>query len=241
LADIHLVSCDNARERVIRMGEDPATVFVTGCPSIDLAKEALLAESGNIAALVGRYTGVGAPVDATKPYIVVMQHPVTTAHDDARRHMQVTLEAVHASGHQALWFWPNVDAGSDGTSGAIRAFREQHPDMTAHFYKNMAPLDFLSLLINSKGIVGNSSVAIRECSYLGVPAINIGSRQNRRDRGRNVVDVKHDAAQILAAINTMWMQTERLRDTVYGTGAAGQAIANVLARVPLSIEKTLTY
>jgi UDP-hydrolysing UDP-N-acetyl-D-glucosamine 2-epimerase len=241
LADVHLVSCENARERVIRMGENPSTVFVTGCPSIDLAKEALLTEIGNVAALIGRYTGVGARVDATKPYIIVMQHPVTTAHDEARQHMQVTLEAVHASGYQALWFWPNVDAGSDGTSGAIRAFREKHPAMNAHFYKNMAPMDFLSLLINSRGIVGNSSVAIRECSYLGVPAINIGSRQNRRDRGRNVVDVDHDASHILAAINGMWTQTERLRDTVYGDGEAGRNIADVLAKVKLSIEKTLTY
>ena len=241
LADIHLVSCDNARDRVIRMGENPDMVFVTGCPSIDLAKLALTVETGDVAALISKYTGVGAPVESGKPYLVVMQHPVTTAHDDAKLHMRATLEAVHASGHQALWFWPNVDAGSDGTSGAIRTFREGHPNMNAHFYKNMAPMDFLSLLINSRGIVGNSSVAIRECSYLGVPAINIGSRQNRRDRGRNVVDVSHDSCAILSAINTMWNNTERLQDTVYGNGNAGVNIAKVLAKVPLSIEKTLTY
>lgn len=241
LADIHLVSCDNARDRVIRMGENPSTVFVTGCPSIDLAKLALTMETNNVAGLISKYTGVGTPVDTAKPYLVVMQHPVTTSHDDARLHMQTTLEAVHASGHQALWFWPNVDAGSDGTSGAIRTFRETHPGMNAHFYKNMAPLDFLSLLINSRGIVGNSSVAIRECSYLGVPAVNIGSRQNRRDRGRNVVDVSHDRNEILAAIDKMWNSKDRPRDTVYGDGTAGSNIANVLADVPLSIEKTLTY
>lgn len=241
LADIHLVSCDNARQRVIKMGENPDMVFVTGCPSIDLAKEALEIDKGDVAGLVARYTGVGAAVDTSKPYMVVMQHPVTTAHDEARSHMKLTLEAVHASGHQALWFWPNVDAGSDGTSGAIRSFREKHPDMNAHFYKNMSPMDFLSLLINSKGIVGNSSAAIRECSYLGVPAINIGSRQNRRDRGRNVVDVSHDKAEILDAINTMWSSGKTATDTVYGNGNAGKNIADVLARVPLTIEKTLTY
>jgi UDP-hydrolysing UDP-N-acetyl-D-glucosamine 2-epimerase len=241
LADIHLVSCENARTRVIKMGENPDMVFVTGCPSIDLAKEAQALEPRSLTELIGKYTGVGAPVDVSKPYVVVMQHPVTTAHDDARLHMRTTLEAVHASGHQALWFWPNVDAGSDGTSGAIRAFREHNPGMNAHFYKNMAPMDFLSLLINSRGIVGNSSVAIRECSYLGVPAINIGSRQNRRDRGRNVIDVAHDKAAILDAISTIWNRTERQRDTVYGDGDAGKNIADVLAKAPLTIEKTLTY
>jgi UDP-hydrolysing UDP-N-acetyl-D-glucosamine 2-epimerase len=241
LADVHLVSCDNARDRVVRMGENPDMVFVTGCPSIDLAKEALAQEPRSMREFAQKYTGVGAAVDFSKPYLVVMQHPVTTQHDEARQHMKITLEAVHASGHQALWFWPNVDAGSDGTSGAIRAFRETHPGMNAHFYKNMAPMDFLSLLINSRGIVGNSSVAIRECSYLGVPAINIGQRQNRRDRGRNVVDVPHDKAAVLDAINRMWAQKDRPRDTVYGDGNAGRNIADVLANVPLSIEKTLTY
>lgn len=240
LADIHLVSCEAARERVIRMGEEPDMVFMTGCPSIDLAQRALEAPQPP-ATLFDRYTGVGAAIDATSPYIVVMQHPVTTEYSESRRQMAATLEAVHAAGHPALWFWPNVDAGSDGASGAIRTFRERNPINHIHFYKNMAPMDFLSLLINSKGIVGNSSVAIRECSYLGVPAINIGSRQNRRDRGRNVIDVAHDAGQIRAVIEAMWTNESRLRDLIYGSGNAGKNIADVLAKVPLRIAKTLTY
>ena len=241
LADIHLVSCAPARDRVIRMGENPDMVFVTGCPSIDLAREALAKDKGDVAGLIAKYTGVGAPVDPAKPYLIVMQHPVTTHYASSRADMRATLEAVHASGHQALWFWPNVDAGSDGTSSAIRTFREQNPGMNAHFYKNMSPMDFLSLLINSRGIIGNSSVAIRECSYLGVPAVNIGSRQSRRDRGRNVIDVTHDRAAIAAAIESVWNRTTREHDDIYGSGNAGQNIADVLARAPLSIEKTLSY
>ncbi len=240
LADIHLVSCDAARERVIRMGEDPHMVFMTGCPSIDLAEEAL-SQPQPVADLLKRYTGVGALVDATAPYMVVMQHPVTTEYASARKQMSDTLEAVHASGHQTFWFWPNVDAGSDGASGAIRNFRERNPDNHIHFFKNMAPLDFLSLLIHSKGIVGNSSVAIRECSYLGVPAINIGSRQNRRDRGRNITDVPHEVQAIGSAIDAMWNGAGRLRDLIYGDGTAGRKIAEVLATAPLRIAKTLTY
>ena len=241
LADIHLVSCAPARDRVVRMGEDPDAVFVTGCPSIDLAREALAQDKGDVAGLSAKYTGVGAPFDPSKPYLVVMQHPVTTQYTSSRAHMTATLEAVHASGHQALWFWPNVDAGSDGTSSAIRSFRELHPNMNAHFYKNMAPMDFLSLLINSRGIVGNSSVAIRECSYLGVPAINIGSRQARRDRGRNVIDVAPERTAIEKAIAEIWAMKTRVHDDVYGTGDAGWKIADVLATVPLTIEKTLRY
>jgi UDP-hydrolysing UDP-N-acetyl-D-glucosamine 2-epimerase len=241
LADIHLVSCAAARDRVIRMGENPKVVFVTGCPSIDLAKDALAAEPRNMADLASKYTGVGAPADVTQPYVVVMQHPVTTEYEHAATHMKATLEAVRLSGKKALWFWPNVDAGSDGASRAIRAYREHHPSLDIHFYKNMNPLDFLSLLINSRGIVGNSSVAIRECSYLGVPAINIGTRQNRRDRGSNVTDVGHDAKEIASAIEQIWSKTDRNKDIIYGDGNAGVKIADVLATVPLSVEKALTY
>lgn len=241
LADIHLVSCDNARIRVEKMGEQPASIYVTGCPSIDLARQALEAEPRDIAAVAAKYSGVGAVVDVAKPYIVVMQHPVTTEYNESRQHTDETVEAVNDAGYPTLWFWPNVDAGSDGTSKAIRAAREYHKLQQTHFYKNMNPLDFLSILINSRGLVGNSSVAIRECSYLGVPAVNIGSRQNRRDRGRNVTDVDYDRREIATAIKNMWHQKDRLRDLVYGDGHAGKRIADALASAPLTIQKMLTY
>ncbi|HMT14281.1 MAG TPA: UDP-N-acetylglucosamine 2-epimerase [Aestuariivirga sp.] len=241
LADIHLVSSEPAAARVRNMGERPESVFVTGCPSIDLARQAMAAEPRDMAELAAKYSGVGQPVDLTRPYLVVMQHPVTTQYQQARVQTEETLKAVQACGHPALWFWPNVDAGSDATSRAIRTFREFHPEAPIHFYKNMAPADFLSVLINSRGIIGNSSVAIRECSWLGVPAVNIGDRQTRRDRGRNVVDVPHDATAIAAAIANMWRQTERPRDDIYGDGHAGQRIAEVLATVTPTIEKALVY
>ena len=241
LADIHLVSCDNARIRVEKMGEQPASIFVTGCPSIDLARLALENEPSDIAGIAARYTGVGASVDVTRPYMVVMQHPVTTEYNESRQHTEETVEAVNATGYPTLWFWPNVDAGSDGTSKAIRIARENHQLQQAHFYRNMNPLDFLSVLINSRGIIGNSSVAIRECSYLGVPAINIGSRQQRRDRGRNVTDVGYDRNEIAAAIQKMWAMKKRPRDLIYGDGFAGKRIADVLAKAELSIQKMLTY
>ena len=241
LADVHLVSSEAARRRVERMGENPAHIHVTGCPSIDLAAEALAAEPRDMHGLLSGYGGVGSDVDIGAGYIVVLQHPVTTEHDEARRQATATLEAVHRGGWPALWFWPNVDAGSDGTSRSIRRYREAQKLPNVHFYKNLQPLDFLSLLINSRGIAGNSSVAIRECSYLGVPAVNIGTRQRGRDRGRNVTDVGYDTAQIEAAIAAMFASAARFKDTVYGDGQAGKKIADVLASAQLPIEKMLTY
>jgi UDP-hydrolysing UDP-N-acetyl-D-glucosamine 2-epimerase len=240
LADIHLVASDKAAERVIRMGEQPDRVFVTGCPSIDVAKQAISrpAYEGDIFV---RFGGVGPRFDLSRGYIVVLQHPVTTEFAEARRHVVETLHAVAESGIPALWFWPNVDAGSDDTSGGIRAFREMHALPNVHFFKNMPPEDFLRLLCASRCIVGNSSVAIRECAYLGVPAVNIGSRQQGRDRGRNVVDVDYDRARILAAVHAQSAGGRLPPDKLYGDGTAGTRIAELIARVPLSIEKRLTY
>jgi len=240
LADLHLVASERAAERVIRMGERPEAVHVTGCPSIDVAKAAIR-DPRLESDLFERFGGVGPVFPLDQGYIVVLQHPVTTEYGASRAHIGETLHAVAEVGLPTLWFWPNVDAGSDGTSKGIRGFRETHALPKVHFFKNMPPEAFLRLLYNSRGIVGNSSVAIRECAYLGVPAVNIGSRQSGRDRGRNVIDVDYDRAEIAAAIRR---QAERGRlpaDLLYGDGTAGPRIAELLAKAPLTIEKRLTY
>lgn len=241
LADVHLVSSQPAAQRVIRMGERPESVFVTGCPSIDLARQARDAEPRPVAETLSNYGGVGASIDISDGYVVVLQHPVTTQYMQARAHIDETLHAIARSHYPTLWFWPNVDAGSDGTSKGIRAFREAHSLPNVHFYKNMSPLDFLSILINSRCIVGNSSVAIRECAYLGVPAVNIGNRQNGRDRGRNILDVGYDRVAIGEAIERQYPLGERQCDLIYGDGTAGASIADAVAGVELTIEKSLTY
>jgi UDP-hydrolysing UDP-N-acetyl-D-glucosamine 2-epimerase len=240
LSDLHFVSSDKAAERVIRMGEEPAKVFVTGCPSIDLAVEVMERPAMDFNPFA-KYGGVGAPVDLSGGYLVVLQHPVTTEYEEAREQALETLHAVTEVGLPALWFWPNVDAGSDGTSNAIRSFRELHDPKNIHFFKNMEPTDFLRLLVGSRCLVGNSSVGIRECAYLGVPTVNIGSRQSGRDRGRNVIDVGHRCGEIVAAIRRHLAEGRCESDPIYGHGRAGERIAELLAREPLSIEKRLTY
>jgi UDP-N-acetylglucosamine 2-epimerase len=140
-----------------------------------------------------------------------------------------------------LWFWPNVDAGSDGTSKGIRMFREREKPGNLHLFRNMFPEDFLRLLWHATAIVGNSSVAIRECSYLGVPAVNIGTRQHGRERGRNVIDVDHDRAAIANGVCEHRRRGRAPCDRLYGDGRAGERIAHALATAGLQIEKRLTY
>lgn len=181
LSNMHFVSTEKAQERLLRMGEAPEHVYITGCPSIDLAAEILSNPVLDFDPFE-RYGGVGSTVDLSSGYLIVMQHPVTTEYEQARQHIEETLYAVHDIGLPVLWFWPNVDAGSDGTSKGIRIFREVAQPRDIHFFKNMAPTDFLRLLYNSKALIGNSSVGIRECAFLGVPTVNIGNRQTGRAR-----------------------------------------------------------
>ena len=240
LSNLHLVSTQLAAERVRKLGEDPDTVHVTGCPSIDIAAE-VAGNPGMDFDPFQKYGGVGPTTDLSRGYLVVMQHPVTTEYDEARHQVEETLYALKDFSLPVLWFWPNVDAGSDGTSKGIRVFREKENPRNFHLFRNMFPEDFLRLLCASTAIVGNSSVAIRECSYLGVPAVNIGTRQMGRERGHNVIDVGHNRKEIADAVATHITRGKPKRDLLYGDGKAGVRIADCLAQAELTIEKRLTY
>jgi UDP-N-acetylglucosamine 2-epimerase len=151
------------------------------------------------------------------------------------------LEAVEAMDLPALWFWPNVDAGSDDISRGIRIFREKGRGKKFHYFKNMEPEDFLRLVYNSKAIIGNSSMGIRECSFLGVPAVNVGDRQAGRERGANVIDVPCEAKAIQGAISTQLDHGRYEQANIYGDGKAGLRIADLLANAELNIAKQITY
>ena len=240
LADIHLVASEKARERVIKLGENPKMVINTGCPSIDLAKEILEAPDLDFDP-IQKYGGVGNDIEWKKGYIVVMQHPVTNEYKQAKKDITTTLKAISELNIPTFWFWPNVDAGSNGTSAGIRTYRELQKTKNIRFFKNMEPNDFLLLLKNSKCLVGNSSVGIRECLYLGVPVVNIGTRQHKRERGNNVIDVNYNKEEIIKAIQNRLKLNVLTSEFIYGRGDAGEKIANILANIPLYYHKTITY
>ena len=240
LSDLHLVSTKLAAEYVVRMGESKDAVFTTGCPSIDIARS-ILDDTQLDFCPFQRYGGVGAPVDLESGYLVVLQHPVTTEHMEAREHVLETLRAVHELNVPTLWFWPNVDAGSDGTSKGIRAFRETHTPQNIHFFKNMSPIDFLKLIYNCSCLIGNSSVGIREASFLGIPSVNIGGRQDGRERGRNTIDVGYDNAEIRSAIEQQMDHGKFDSQSLYGNGQSGTQIADILNKAALDTKKRLNY
>lgn len=239
LADVHLVSTDRARERVTRLGEEPDRIFLTGCPSIDLADR--VARDDAPFDPFELYAGVGNPFSVDQDYVVIMQHPVTTEYADASLQIEETLAALRRIELPVFFFWPNVDAGSDRISKRIRQFREEHDLPHVYFFKNLPPEDFLRLISRARCVIGNSSVGIRECSYLGVPVVNIGTRQQGRERGPNVLDVESSADQIVAALDRHLAGPAPSPVHLYGDGDAGARIADVLATCALSIEKRLTY
>jgi|TARA_B100000530_G_scaffold337002_1_gene294012 UDP-hydrolysing UDP-N-acetyl-D-glucosamine 2-epimerase len=238
LSDIHFVSTNKAYERVIAMGENPDSVYVTGCPSIDIAKQ-IDSNSPLDFNPFEKYGGVGNTFDTSEDYLIVMQHPITTEHYLSNNQTLETLEAITKLNMPTFWFWPNPDAGSAGISKEIRVFREHHEHSKIHFVINMSPEDFLKLTISSSCIIGNSSVAIRECSFLGVPAVNLGTRQFGRERGSNVIDSSHDSADIISSVKRQLSRTDITQDNLYGDGTAGEKIAYILSECKFNISKTL--
>lgn len=240
LSDYHFVASKDAYNRVIKMGEEPDSVFITGCPSIDLAKEVLDNNTLDFNPFE-KYGGVGELDSLQNGYIVVLQHPVTEEYELAKQQINETLKAIHNLKIPTLWFWPNVDAGSDGTSKGIRVFREKYDIPFIHFFKNMEGKDFLKIIYNSKCLIGNSSVGIRESSFLGVPVVNIGSRQAGRERGKNVMDVNYSVGEIESAIKKQIEVKHYPSETIYGNGESGKNISDLLVTVKPKFSKKISY
>jgi len=238
LAHIHFPASELAAQNVIRLGENPEKVFFTGCPAMDLLDGLDLRLSADF---FERHGGVGHTIRSEKEYVVVLQHPVTTEYETQEEQISETLSAVEALDMQAVWLWPNVDAGTDGISKILRSYREKNPQSPIHFYKNFPPLDYAQLIYNSRCLVGNSSSAIREGSFLGVPAVNIGNRQKGRQCGDNVISVPPERSKILDAINQQLAHGKYEPNPIYGNGNAGKRMADILATVDLDINKTLFY
>ena len=227
LADIHFVASDLSAKRVISMGEDPRFVFNYGCPSTDVLANEDMSISNE---MMERYLGVGKPLDWTKPYVLMVQHPVTTSYGHGFEEVSATLEALKAiKDVQKVVMWPNVDAGSDDVSKGIRHFREFNMQEPIYYYKNFSPEDYARVLNNAVCCVGNSSSFIREAAYLGVPSVIVGDRQQGREHGRNVVFASYDRTHIESQVRAQIAHGRYETDPLFGSGDAGPRIAAELA------------
>ncbi len=243
LAHIHFAATEGARQRIIKMGEPDHLVFNVGCPGTDVLLQAPqwnamhTVEHVNIFIKDERYK-----LDPYKPYLLVMQHPVTTEFGSGLAQINATLEAVADTGMQGVMLWPNIDAGSDDISKGIRLFLLANPEMKLAMLKHFPTDVFVNLVRNAACMVGNSSSGIREAGYFGTPVVNIGTRQAGRDRGSNVCDAGNSNVEIRAALNTQLSHGCFTPNTLYGDGTAGVQIAQLLATMNLPHpQKRITY
>jgi UDP-hydrolysing UDP-N-acetyl-D-glucosamine 2-epimerase len=245
LAHVHFPASKLAGENIVRMGEDPSTVHVVGCPRVDITAQALQKYGTtpiDWEEELQPWAGVGPKLDFKQPFVMVAQHPVTTEFGDAEFQINQTLEAINRLGMQALMFWPNADAGQDAMSQGIRKFREigRGADYL-HIVKNLPVELYIRLMDQCKCIVGNSSSAIREGAFIGVPAVNVGSRQSGRERAANVMNAPYCSEAIFSSIQDQLAHAKYPRDTTYGDGHAGQRIAEIMATAEFQIQKRLWY
>ena len=242
-AHIHFPASRDAQQRIVKLGEREDMIFRVGCPRIDLVAEILKGDAALPELDGGLFaSGVGASLDLTKPFAIVSQHPVTTEYGEGERQIMATLEAVRRNRLQAVVLWPNADAGSEDIARGMRKSRERGQAEGMHFFKNL-PIDtYVRLMARAACLIGNSSSGIREGAYIGTPVVNVGSRQDSRERGANVIDVDHDVDALSDALAAQKAHGRYPMQDIYGDGQAGPRIADVLAKLgPVAIQKTITY
>lgn len=239
-AHIHFPACEGARERIIKLGELPQHVHMVGCPRIDLVADIL---NGEEKALESQLfdSGVGESFDFNQPFALVSQHPVTTEYGAGETQITMTLQAIRELDLPAIVLWPNADAGSDDIARGMRKWREQKLDHQMHFFKNLPIETYVRLMRRTACLVGNSSSGIREGAFIGTPVVNIGTRQNARDRGSNVMDVGYDKDEIKATIARQIDHGRYAMEPIYGDGRAGERIADVLSTEVVDVQKCITY
>jgi UDP-N-acetylglucosamine 2-epimerase (non-hydrolysing)/GDP/UDP-N,N'-diacetylbacillosamine 2-epimerase (hydrolysing) len=241
LSHIHFPSTELSKQRILKMGECPSYVFNVGCPAVDYISDL---DNCCTKSQLSTLKGLGrTKLNKGERYFLLIQHPVTTEFEEAGDQMALTLEALQSVGIPTLLIYPNPDAGSAAMVRSIRRHSQKYKkqNIIKGSFKNLPFKTYLNLLRYSEGLVGNSSSGIREACMYNVPAINIGSRQNGRERTANIVDVPHDLEQIKGQLSMSLQKRDKgyiSNDCIYGDGTAGRKIADILSTISLdSIEQ----
>jgi len=238
LSHLHLVATEESRQRIIRMGEEPWRVRVVGAPGLDSIKHEEVIPKRE---LYKRFH-----LKLTEPFLVVIQHPNTFELTNVRRQIIETMEAINSLKYQTIVIYPNADAGGREMIKEIERF--QHLPFVLIF-RSLPYRDYINLLRCTSALVGNSSSGIIEAPYFKLPVINIGTRQNGRERADNIIDVPYDREKIITAIRkALYDKAFRKRvqkcKNPYGKGKTGEKITHILSRIKLGkelLEKRITY
>ena len=234
LAHYHFPATKRAGKHIVAMGEDPKTVFPLGCPSVDLVVNA----TKKLSSKTLDNLGMGKHIDINKEFILVVYHPVTTEINSENAQMRVLLDAIKETRKQAIVLWPNIDPLSDKISKEIRNFREHNKDYPIHMYKNFAPNVYNSILAKAACAVGNSSSFVRDASFIGVPVVLVGTRQDGRELGDSVIRVEPEKNDILLAIQKQLSNGRYKCSDLYGKpGVSKKIVETILSFKPYSQKK----
>jgi UDP-hydrolysing UDP-N-acetyl-D-glucosamine 2-epimerase len=229
LSHIHFTSTVNARDRVIAMGEQEWRVHRAGAPSLDHIRKRTLLNREELEQRLG--------IDLGRPTILVVYHPMTIARDTLQE-VNSLFGALDRLTTQLLFCYPNADAGSRALIERTKLFLEERG--SGQVFTNLDSITYLSLLRQVEMLIGNSSSGIMETASFSLPTVNVGMRQQGRERALNVLDAEANSTSILEAVkkarSVEFGGSLRGMTNPYGDGFASEIITSVLTSVPLTQE-----
>lgn len=240
LAHLHLAASEQSAERIIKMGEENWRVRLVGAPGLDSIREFKESQRLNKNDFLSKMK-----IDSSKSLALLIQHPITTETKRANEQVRGALAAIQELALPTVVIYPNADAGGRQMIKAIEKYRK-YPFIK--IYKNIEHDDFLRLLAVADVMLGNSSSGIIESPSFKLPFVNIGKRQEGRERANNVIDVGYDKEAIKSAIKKALSagfknKLKKCRNP-YGDGLASQRIVKILERLQIDdelLQKKITY
>ena len=236
LSHLHFPATERSAQFIANMGEDISHIYNVGCPVGDYILN--LDDNLKWSDIDG---GIGKKIDLNKDFLLVIFHPDTLDYQNQRNFAHSLINILDDISMPTIWLWPNIDAGSDGISKAIRIFREHNNADWLYLIKNLNPEIFQKLLKRTKCAVGNSSSFVRDTTFTGTPVVMIGDRQEHRECGENLIESSLDSNEIKKHILTQIEHGRYKPSKLYGTGNASVQIVKVLKSEKLSVKKELNY
>ena len=233
---IHFAATKNSAKRIIKLGEDKQRVYVTGAPCLDTILSETLFNRSEIHREL--------KLKLNSKFIVLAQHPVSTQPSESKKQILESIKALKKTKLQVIAIYPNCDAGSD----EIIKILKKESNNRFHCFKNLSHKLYLSVLKHAYILAGNSSSGIIESSSFKIPSINIGTRQEGRERGANVIDVTHSQKSILESIK--YATSKEFQNLIkscknpYGNGTCAPKIVNILGEIRIDsnfLQKKITY
>lgn len=243
---LHFPATEESRERIIKMGERPEAVWNVGDPATDVMLRApQMTEDETIRELNDKIIKDGKKLDPAKPFILCVQHPVTTEFGGGLDQIRETLLGLQKlNGYNVVFLAPNIDAGGNDLLKGLENFFAETKSPNMVLLKHVPHDLFVNLMRNAKCMVGNSSSGVRETCYFGTPTVNVGTRQQDRERGANVADATYDREKIYQIAVRQIEHGKYAPEFIYGDGNSGARIADILSGIDLSkieVQKRITY